>query len=139
VLDWLRRLRGRVLAPREIGARGEKVACAYLRKRGLRIIERNARARRGEIDIVAAEGSTLVFVEVKSRTPGAVTELTGLEKIDGRKRAALRRSCDLYRKAFGRGVESYRLDAVTVEFEDAPAARVKEVRWHPAIVDLDGP
>jgi putative endonuclease len=139
VLDWLRRVWGRVLASRDVGARGERVACSYLRKRGLRIIERNARVRRGEIDIVACEGRTLVFVEVKSRTGGAGLEVTGLEKIDGRKRAALRRACDSYRKRSGRRAESYRVDAVTVEFEEDGGGKVKEVRWHPAILDLDAP
>ena len=76
----------------------------------------------------------MVFVEVKSRTGTADDEITGLEKLDRRKRAALRRTCALYRK---RGAERYRLDAVTVEFE-AGTRRVRHVRWYPAILDLDG-
>ena len=136
-LGRLRWLPGEVRGPGGTGERGERVACAYLEKQGLRIIERNARARRGEIDIVASEGDTLVFVEVKSRTGRAGAELTGLERIDGRKRTALRRACDSYRKSRGRGAESYRLDAITVEFEEGEGGTVREVRWHPAILDLD--
>jgi putative endonuclease len=50
-----------------LGRKGEEVAVDFLRKQGYRIIKRNYRCRAGEIDIVAKEGSSLVFVEVKSR------------------------------------------------------------------------
>jgi putative endonuclease len=49
------------------GKRGEELAATYLAEAGYRIIERNYRCPFGEIDIIAEEGETLVFVEVKSR------------------------------------------------------------------------
>lgn len=50
------------------GAHGEKLAAKFLRKRGYKILYRNFRGRTGgEIDIVARDGDTLVFVEVKTR------------------------------------------------------------------------
>ncbi len=50
------------------GARGEKLASRFLRKKGYKILYRNFRDRRGgEIDIVCRDGDTLVFVEVKTR------------------------------------------------------------------------
>lgn len=52
---------------REAGAEAEEAACAFLEDRGLRIVERNFRARGGEIDLVAREGDVLVFVEVRFR------------------------------------------------------------------------
>ncbi len=52
---------------REQGRVGEDMAAEYLQKCGLRIIERNYRFERGEIDIIAEEGDDLVFVEVKAR------------------------------------------------------------------------
>jgi len=51
----------------QTGKRGEEFAVAYLKKNGYRIIERNYKCHYGEIDIVAKEGNTVVFVEVKSR------------------------------------------------------------------------
>src|SRR5207244_4198962 len=52
-----------------LGARGEKLACAFLRQGGYKILYRNFRARRGgEVDIICRDGETLVFVEVKTRT-----------------------------------------------------------------------
>jgi putative endonuclease len=56
------------------GKRGEELAAAYLTKAGYRIVERNYRCRFGEIDIVAEEGETLVFIEVKSRRSVAYGE-----------------------------------------------------------------
>ena len=49
------------------GRQGEDLAAAHLAENGYRILERNYRSVFGEIDIVAEEGDTLVFVEVKSR------------------------------------------------------------------------
>ena len=50
------------------GKIGEDLACEFLKKQGYKIIERNFRIRGGEIDIVALDGNTLVYVEVKTRT-----------------------------------------------------------------------
>ena len=49
------------------GREGEGLAAVFLEERGLRILGRNVRYRDGEIDLVAEEGSTFVFVEVKRR------------------------------------------------------------------------
>jgi putative endonuclease len=51
------------------GVAGEKLACRYLRRNGYKILYRNFRGRSGgEIDIVARDGDTLVFIEVKTRS-----------------------------------------------------------------------
>lgn len=50
-----------------LGRRGEDAAVNFLRRQGLTILERNLRTPVGEIDIVARQGRTLVFVEVKTR------------------------------------------------------------------------
>jgi putative endonuclease len=49
------------------GAEGERAAAQFLESRGYRILARNYRTRLGEIDLIAEEGRTLVFVEVKAR------------------------------------------------------------------------
>ena len=51
----------------EVGATGEDRAADHLVRNGFRIVERNYRCKLGELDIVARDGSTLVFVEVRSR------------------------------------------------------------------------
>lgn len=52
------------------GARAEALAAAYLEARGLAILERNWRRRCGELDLVARDGDSLVFVEVRLRRRG---------------------------------------------------------------------
>lgn len=54
-------------ATRSLGKAGEDAAVDYLVRKGYRIVERNFRFERGEIDIVAEDGNVLVFVEVKMR------------------------------------------------------------------------
>lgn len=53
--------------PFQFGEEGEGVAARFLTQRGYRIVERNYRTKRGEIDLIAYDGNTLVFIEVKSR------------------------------------------------------------------------
>jgi putative endonuclease len=50
-----------------LGISGEDLACAELQRRGYAIVERRYRTRFGEIDIIAKDGPTTVFVEVKAR------------------------------------------------------------------------
>lgn len=68
VVTWWRRLFG----PPPLGLRGEQAAARYLRGHGYRIIARGDRSRPGELDLVARDGSTLVFVEVKTRQSDAL-------------------------------------------------------------------
>lgn len=67
------------LERRTLGRQGEELAAAHLERLGFRILERNFRTRRGEIDLVAWDGSTLVFAEVKAmRMRGRRWESSGL-------------------------------------------------------------
>jgi putative endonuclease len=49
------------------GSKGEEAAAGFLARSGFEILDKNVRTRAGEIDLVAKEGKTLVFVEVKTR------------------------------------------------------------------------
>jgi putative endonuclease len=65
---------------RVLGERGERTAASFLRRKGMRIIVRNYRGPGGEIDLIARDGETLVFVEVKTRKAGTPAEAVDLEK-----------------------------------------------------------
>ena len=52
---------------RTLGQRGEAIAAAYLLGKKFAIVEKNYRCKGGEVDIIAREGNTFVFVEVKTR------------------------------------------------------------------------
>ncbi len=55
---------------RALGQTGEKIALEHLMARGFTVLARNYRTRRGEIDLIAFDGRTLIFVEVKTRQTG---------------------------------------------------------------------
>jgi putative endonuclease len=67
----------------ELGRRGEEEAARYLKRLGYRILGRRERILRGDIDIVALDGRTVVFVEVRSKSDtshGHPAETVGREK-----------------------------------------------------------
>jgi putative endonuclease len=74
----------------ELGRLGERLAAEHLARRGFRIVERNYRTRFGELDIVAFDGATLAFCEVKTRRAPA-SEYSPFDAIHPRKRAQVRR------------------------------------------------
>jgi putative endonuclease len=76
----------------DVGRHGEQVALAHLRAREWLVLDRNWRCREGEIDIVALDGPTLVFVEVKTRSSldyGSPAEAVGRVKANRIRRLAL--------------------------------------------------
>jgi putative endonuclease len=96
---------------RSYGAEAEALAAEYLRRQGLAIIERNYRCRFGEIDIIARDGATLVFVEVRMRTSSAYGGAAA--SITAAKRAKLMRAARSYLAARGR-TPACRFDAILV-------------------------
>src|ERR1700687_2355156 len=77
-----------------LGRRGERIAERHLRRKGYRILERNFRAWGAEIDLVAMDGETLVFVEVKTRH--SVIGGRPEEAVDARKQSRLRRAAEAF-------------------------------------------
>ncbi len=134
MLSWIREQVIDLLSRSDVGRRGERRACRFLRRQGLRVLARNVRAGRSEIDIVALDGPSLVFVEVKSRTGGTAAERSGLEKLDERKVRALRQGCLRYARRMSRTAESCRIDVMTVEFDSCGA--VVDIRWYPGYLSL---
>ena len=94
------------------GKLGEDIAVEYLKKQGLKIIERNFRIRGGEIDIVALDGSILAFVEVKTRRSNEFG--SPLEAITPWKLRALVKSAQFYKVKHPRLPEAMRIDAVAI-------------------------
>jgi putative endonuclease len=96
-----------------LGARGEHVASDVLVRRGYRIIERNCRSRWGELDLVAYDGDTLVFVEVKARRSSQYGEPA--YAVDRRKQTRLIRLAERYLSRRRLGEPPCRFDVVLVE------------------------
>lgn len=105
---------------REVGRRGELVAESFLRTRNYTIVARNYRCRAGEIDLVALDGPTLVFVEVRSRNGTLMG--TPLESVDGRKQAKVAQVARHFVAARGWVDRDARFDVVGVRFDVEPPA-----------------
>lgn len=97
----------------DLGQKGEKLACDFLKKRGYQIIDQNYRTRGGEIDIVAKEGEMLVFVEVKTRVSTAFGYPE--EAIDERKQHKLAMTAECYLREYNLYEADYRIDAIGIE------------------------
>lgn len=94
-----------------VGRAGEEAACRFLASQGYRILHRNLRFRAGELDVVAEEGGTLVFVEVKTRSGSS--HGTAAEAVTPRKQAQLVRLACIYLARQGEE-RPCRFDVVTV-------------------------
>ena len=115
-------------ARRELGAAGEAAACADLERRGYRILARNARADRVELDVVAERAGVVVFVEVKTRRSGACG--AAAEAVDARKRARIARGAAAWLRAAGRHPRRVRFDVITCE--PAPGGAFRVIHWEAA-------
>lgn len=101
-------------ARHRLGRAGEQAAARFLAARGYRIVARNVRADRVEIDVIARRGPLLVFIEVKSRA--SFGSGSAAEAVDARKQARLRRGARAWlaeRPVAARGVRRTRFDVVT--------------------------
>lgn len=98
------------------GNYGETLACKFLEKQGYKILERNYLIRGGEIDIVARDGDTLVFVEVKARWSHEFGPPS--ESITPWKIKALVKTAMFYVLKINWGNKEYRLDFVSIDFAD---------------------
>ena len=108
----LRRQLARWFAPKTLGQRGEAVVARHLQKLGYTIVARGDRSRLGELDLVAVDGRTVVFVEVKTRRShdaGHPAEAVGPDKQRRLTQAAL-----AFLKAHGLLESSARFDVVAV-------------------------
>lgn len=99
-----------------LGAFGESWAIGHLARLGYRIVERNVRYRRGEIDIVAWHGATLVFVEVKCRRGAAFG--TPEASITGRRYNHLAMAIEEYLQRHNLEPDDYRIDVVSIRVDN---------------------
>lgn len=106
----------------EAGRRGEDAALRFLEGKGYRLILRNYRFGRGEIDLVMDDPlGSLVFVEVKSNRTLAAGH--PLERVDGRKIRRLQRLAQRYVHQHGQETRDIRFDVVGVDLSGPSGAR----------------
>ena len=98
------------------GQSGEDLACRHLQAHGYVILTRNFRCRSGEVDVVARQGATTVFVEVKERHGASHGE--GHEGVTFGKRRRLTRAARLYAAARGLMESPLRFDVVSIDWRE---------------------
>ena len=113
--------------PPTLGERGERAAAKMLRRLGYQIITTRRRHRYGEIDVIAVDGQTVVFVEVKTRR----NEEHGrpAEAVDATRQARLTRAALAFLKSHGLLEYASRFDVVEVVWpEDARRPTIRHFR-----------
>ena len=95
-----------------LGARGERAARRFLERSRYLIWEMNHRSKFGEIDIIALEGDTICFVEVKTRRSDEFAPV--IAAVDIKKQRQITRTAKMYRRIFELEGRKFRFDVVTV-------------------------
>ncbi len=105
-------------ARQRLGIDGETIACAELEKRGYTIIDRRFRTRFGEIDVIANDRGTVVFVEVKTKTDSSFSD--PVESVTKQKQRRLVSMAEQYAAFHKLDDTPCRFDVVTVDASVAP-------------------
>jgi putative endonuclease len=111
---------------RTLGEYGERLAARYLQDHGMRVVDRNWRCARGEIDLVVRDGDCLVFCEVKTRRSarfGAPVEAVGR-----RKATRLRQLVAAWLQAHDEHPGSVRIDVIGILRPSVGPALVRHLR-----------
>ena len=97
---------------RQLGDAGEDLAAAALKKQGYKILERNYICSLGEVDLIARQGKTYIFIEVKTRKNDRFG--TPQEAVNSSKQRKLRLLADYYLKQNRLGEVEMRFDVVAI-------------------------
>lgn len=108
-----------------LGSHGEEFGKLFLIKRGYRIIKQNYTTPLGEIDIIARDGDTIVFVEVKTRESGRFGR--PFEAVDRRKQRKIANVALLYLKRFREKIPPCRFDVLSISIADVAGGMSAEL------------
>ena len=126
---------GKLRLPPGIGRAGEAAARAFVTQElGYKIAETNFRTREGEIDIVAIDNGTWVFIEVKTRSNRGFG--SGVEQISTRKAQRLQVTSQRYLAENGLDDAEWRIDLLSVEM--SRSGRVGNIEHIPSAIEDQG-
>ena len=116
------------------GQKGEEAVAGWLLARGYAILERNYRSRQGEIDIIAQNGAYLIFVEVKTRSEGAIAAPG--EWVDLKKQRKIMKTALQYLAGQGAALQP-RFDVAEVTLYRGGEFRVKNIAYIESAVEWE--
>lgn len=111
------------MTTRETGLIGEAKGLSYIKKHGYKVLARNFRTAFGEIDIIAKDGRTLCFLEVKFRAGGSFGGPA--EAVNRAKQLKIIKSALQYIKANDFGKGSFRFDALLIGPDEKDVELIK--------------
>lgn len=109
------------------GPRGEKIACRFLRRAGVRILAKNYRCPAGEADIIAFDpkADAVVFVEVKTRKSNAVVEPYSAVNADKKRR--MKKIAAYYQQKHPVGDYTVRFDIISIVLPENGEAKIEHI------------
>jgi putative endonuclease len=110
------------MSTRDVGLAAEDRAAQFLTSQGYRVIERNFRSKFGEIDLIAQDGETLVFVEVKARSSNLFGNPE--DAVDHHKLEHIRKAGEYYVSLHANLPILHRIDVVSIEGESIKLIQV---------------
>lgn len=113
------------MSRQRLGSYGEQLAADYLERAGWRILHRNYRVGRREIDLVARRGGVVAFIEVKARRGREFGD--PLEAVTARKRREIELVASVWLERHGAEEDLYRFDAIAVRLDRIGASRIEHL------------
>ena len=108
----------------ERGRYGEDLAERYCRKDlGYRVLTRNWRSKKDELDLICQDGDVLVFIEVRSRAEDAL--VSGYASVNAHKKKVLQRACKSYLKQLQNPPKHFRFDIIDISLADGAVGKVR--------------
>lgn len=111
------------MSSHQLGIQAEELALQHLQQQGLKLVERNYHSRRGEIDLIMLDKSTLVFVEVRSRKSSRFG--SALESVNHAKQTRIIHTAEQYLQQTSSSYQGYRFDVIAISSDQA----VPEITW----------
>jgi putative endonuclease len=108
-----------------LGNKGESLAVKFLQTKGYKIISKNYKTSIGEIDIIAQDGETVVFIEVKTRANDSFG--CPFEAVHRRKRRKLRDLALLYLKKLGKELP-VRFDVLSIMYTENSIKEIEHIK-----------
>lgn len=111
---------------RDVGFHGENIAQRYLEALGFSIVSRNFRSRVGEIDLVAKDGDTIVFVEVKTRRSRRFGK--AVEQVTRGKQRRIMKAAGEYLRRYGAPGSYVRFDVLAIDILPGGEEKIEHVK-----------
>lgn len=100
---------------KELGRRGEELACRYLKQQGYLILETNWSCRYGEIDVIARQGDAFIFIEVRVKKQNSMYG-TAQESVNWKKQQQVRKTAIHYLHQHHRHDQPVRFDVFAINY-----------------------